>query len=134
MSIAMAHLAHEAARRNGMRTLREDGWLKVSAGTTSLAVITAPKLTGRDREMSTCRRTALGLPFTIAPDGPLSDAFYVANSPSDVPVQGDALIFFRRFLRLFRVPYWLNLCLPQSNGQVLNSRPNGTVCHPIVHV
>jgi general secretion pathway protein E len=34
-----SHIIKEAARRNGMRTLREDGWLKVKQGVTTLSEV-----------------------------------------------------------------------------------------------
>jgi type II secretory ATPase GspE/PulE/Tfp pilus assembly ATPase PilB-like protein len=35
-----ASILTQAARRNGMRTLREDGWLKVKNGVTTAAEVT----------------------------------------------------------------------------------------------
>ena len=40
MANADAAQITQAARRNGMRSLREDGWLKVSRGMTTAAEVT----------------------------------------------------------------------------------------------
>ena len=40
MQNADASILTEAARRNGMRTLREDGWLKVKLGVTTANEVT----------------------------------------------------------------------------------------------
>jgi general secretion pathway protein E len=40
MGNADASRLTEAARRNGMKNLREDGWMKVGLGTTTAAEVT----------------------------------------------------------------------------------------------